>query len=91
MQLEVLLCGLDRVDMADWRKHTEFRGESNELHAEHQLVRWFFECCEEMSDADRAKLLQWCTGSARVPIEGFVALQSHDGACVRLCCPRPPL
>eukprot|EP00750_Incisomonas_marina_P013712 INCI17527.1.p1 GENE.INCI17527.1~~INCI17527.1.p1 ORF type:complete len:707 (+),score=109.33 INCI17527.1:221-2341(+) len=78
-ELEVLLCGLDRVDMDDWRKHTEFRGHDNELHAKHELVNWFFECCEEMSDVDRSKLLQWCTGCARVPIEGFVALQSHDG------------
>ena len=82
-QLEVLLCGLNRVDIEDWKSHTEFRGETNELHAKHDLVVWFFECCEEMTDAQRSKLLQWCTGCARVPIEGFVALQSHDGTFAR--------
>ena len=90
-ELEVLLCGLDRVDMADWRKHTEFRGQTNELHAEHPLVKWFFECCDEMSNDDRSKLLQWCTGSARVPIEGFVALQSHDGKLCRFALKSVPL
>lgn len=90
-ELEVLLCGLNRVDIDDWRKHTEFRGATNELHADHELVKWFFECCEEMSDPERSKLLQWCTGCARVPIEGFVALQSHDGKLCRFALKSVPL
>ena len=55
-ELELNLCGLDRVDLDDWKSHTEFRGQHNELHADHPMVKWFFECVAEMSHADRCKL-----------------------------------
>jgi len=47
-----------------------------------QVVKWFFECVSEMTHAEQAKLLQFATGSSAVPVEGFQALQSHDG---KLC------
>ncbi len=44
-----------------------------------KLVGWFFECVAELTHAEQAKLLQFATGSSAVPVEGFQALQSHDG------------
>ena len=43
------------------------------------MVKWFFECVSELTHAQQAKLLQFATGSSAVPVEGFQALQSHDG------------
>ncbi len=34
---------------------------------------------ESFNDEQRSKLLQWATGTSRVPVEGFSALQSNDG------------
>jgi len=78
-ELELLLCGLPQIDIEDWKKHMRYRGE---YHANHKVVKWFFECVSEMTHAEQAKLLQFATGSSAVPVEGFQALQSHDG---KLC------
>jgi E3 ubiquitin ligase SMURF1/2/E3 ubiquitin-protein ligase NEDD4 len=78
-ELELLLCGLPQIDIEDWKKHMRYRGEYN---ANHKIVKWFFECVSELSHAEQAKLLQFATGSSAVPVEGFQALQSHDG---KLC------
>lgn len=78
-ELELLLCGLPSIDIEDWKKHMRYRGE---YHATHKVVKWFFECVADLTHAEQAKLLQFATGSSAVPVEGFQALQSHDG---KLC------
>lgn len=78
-ELELLVCGLPSVDVDDWKKHMRYFGEFN---AKHKVVRWFFECVKEFNNEDRGKLLRFTTGSSSVPVEGFKALQSHDG---KLC------
>ncbi|RHY29940.1 hypothetical protein DYB32_009457 [Aphanomyces invadans] len=40
---------------------------------------WFWEVVEGMSPPDRSKLLQFATGSSRVPVQGFKGLTSYDG------------
>lgn len=78
-ELELLLCGLPTVNVDDWKKHMRYFGE---FKANHTMVRWFFQCMEEFTHEERGKLLQFTTGSSAVPVEGFKALQSHDG---KLC------
>lgn len=78
-ELELLLCGLPTINVEDWKKHMRYFGE---FKAGHYMVKWFFECMDEFSHEDRGKLLQFTTGSSSVPVEGFQALQSHDG---KLC------
>ncbi|KAF0688700.1 Aste57867_19698 [Aphanomyces stellatus] len=77
-ELELLLCGLSEIEVRDWKANTEL---SNNL-KESTVLQWFWEIVEGMSVAERAKLLQYTTGSARVPVQGFKGLTSHDG---RIC------
>ena len=42
------------------------------------IVKWFWQVVGQYSDERRAQLLQFVTGSSRVPIEGFKALQGED-------------
>ncbi|CAG0896508.1 unnamed protein product [Darwinula stevensoni] len=44
------------------------------------IVKWFWEIVESYSDEMRARLLQFVTGSSRVPLQGFKALQGSTGA-----------
>ena len=39
------------------------------------IIRWFWQIVSQYSDERRAQLLQFVTGSSRVPLEGFKALQ----------------
>ncbi len=55
--------------------------------AEHDPMR-VFHCAspspsQEMTNAERSHLLQFVTGTARVPVGGLAALQGHDGEWLR--------
>jgi len=76
-ELELMLNGVPTISLKDWQNETKVVGIVNPL-----LVSWFWEIVSNFSEADKAKLLQFCTGSSRVPIQGFKALQANDG---RLC------
>ncbi|RHZ34334.1 hypothetical protein DYB37_013431, partial [Aphanomyces astaci] len=65
------------IDVGDWKRSTIV---SKSLE---DVVGWFWDVVEfDMTPSDRAKLLQFTTGSSRVPIQGFKGLTSYDG---RLC------
>ena len=44
------------------------------------MVQWFWSIVEDYSEEMRARLLQFVTGSSRVPLQGFKALQGSTGA-----------
>uniref|UniRef100_K3WLC0 HECT-type E3 ubiquitin transferase n=1 Tax=Globisporangium ultimum (strain ATCC 200006 / CBS 805.95 / DAOM BR144) TaxID=431595 RepID=K3WLC0_GLOUD len=76
-ELELLICGIPDIDVVDWKTHTIYVGERDE-----QLTAWFWNIVEEFTNEQKARLLQFTTGSARVPVQGFKALTMNDG---RIC------
>ncbi|KAK6168947.1 hypothetical protein SNE40_020097 [Patella caerulea] len=75
-ELELMIGGLGKIDINDWKKHTRLKhctGDSN-------ITKWFWRAVESYSDEMRARLLQFVTGSSRVPLQGFKALQGSTGA-----------
>lgn len=84
-ELELLLCGVPSIDVADWESHTDIRylraeqGFNKPVSPERQVVQWFWDAVRAFSQEERARLLQFVTGTSRVPAEGFRALLSHDG------------
>ncbi|KAL4159671.1 hypothetical protein PRNP1_000244 [Phytophthora ramorum] len=77
-EFDFLLCGSDEIDVDDWERNTKY---SEDLH-HHRSLKWFWELVREMPNEYRRRLLQFSTGSSRVPLGGFSALTSYDG---RLC------
>ncbi|EQC27377.1 hypothetical protein SDRG_14819 [Saprolegnia diclina VS20] len=75
-ELELLLCGTSAIDVDDWR---HFTAVSFSL-AITNCNDWFWAIVkDDMTDDDRARLLQFATGSSRVPLQGFKGLTSYDG------------
>ncbi|KAG6454484.1 E3 ubiquitin-protein ligase SMURF2 [Manduca sexta] len=74
--LQPLLAGRADLDPADWRRHTRLK----HVPPDAPLVGWFWEIVEEFDAEMRARLLQFVTGSRRVPLAGFRALQGSTGA-----------
>lgn len=74
-ELELLIGGLADIDVEDWKKHTDYRGyqESDEV------VQWFWKCITEWDSEQKARLLQFTTGTSRIPVNGFKDLQGSDG------------
>lgn len=38
-ELELLMCGLGEVDVNDWRKNTNYKGD---YHANDKVIQWFW-------------------------------------------------
>ena len=75
-ELELLIGGMSEIDIDDWYKYTDYK---NYSHGDDQ-VRWFWKCVrEEFDNEKRARLLQFATGTSRVPVNGFKDLQGSDG------------
>ncbi|KAF1333673.1 Hect ubiquitin ligase, partial [Globisporangium splendens] len=77
-ELDYLLCGTQEIDVEDWKANTVV---SSNLFLPRTLG-WFWEVVSEMPNEYRRRLLQFSTGSSRVPLSGFAGLTSYDG---RLC------
>ena len=67
-ELELLLNGLPTIDVDDWQKNSIFK---NGYSAGSKQVKWFFNTVRSMTLEQQARLLQFATGTARVPIGGF--------------------
>jgi E3 ubiquitin-protein ligase HUWE1 len=74
-ELELLISGLPEIDVEDLRNHTEYSGYT----AASPQIQWFWEVVRDMDKEDLALLLQFITGTSKVPLEGFKALQGISG------------
>ncbi|XP_061176415.1 E3 ubiquitin-protein ligase HACE1-like [Saccostrea echinata] len=74
-ELELLLSGLPEINVDDWRKYTEYSGYDENS----PQIQWFWEVVEEFGQQDRVLLLQFTTGSSRVPFGGFSRLGGGGG------------
>ncbi|XP_077930468.1 E3 ubiquitin-protein ligase SMURF1 isoform X8 [Halichoerus grypus] len=75
-ELELIIGGLDKIDVSDWKSNTRLK----HCVADSNIVRWFWQAVETFDEERRARLLQFVTGSTRVPLQGFKALQGSTGA-----------
>eukprot|EP00127_Corallochytrium_limacisporum_P001271 Clim_evm6s48 gene=Clim_evmTU6s48 len=75
-EMELLICGLTEIDIDDWEAHTQYRAP---LHAGSKEVKWFWKAVRSFDNERRARLLQFATGTSRIPIGGFAELQGSNG------------
>ncbi|KAG7271158.1 hypothetical protein CRUP_002807 [Coryphaenoides rupestris] len=74
-ELELIVCGLGKIDINDWKSNTRLK----HCTADSNVVKWFWKAVESYDEERRARLLQFVTGSSRVPLQGFKALQGAAG------------
>ncbi|CAO2636268.1 E3 ubiquitin-protein ligase NEDD4 [Lemmus lemmus] len=75
-ELELLMCGLGDVDVSDWKEHTKYK---NGYSVNHQVIQWFWKAVLMMDSEKRIRLLQFVTGTSRVPMNGFAELYGSNG------------
>ncbi|CAB1350401.1 unnamed protein product, partial [Coregonus sp. 'balchen'] len=63
------------IDLPDWKSNTRLK----HCAVDSNVVRWFWEAVESFTEERRGRLLQFVTGSTRVPLQGFKALQGSAG------------
>lgn len=93
-ELELLIGGMSEIDMYvssspssflrthltplprdDWTKFTDYRG----YEKTDQVIEWFWQCIRSWPAERKSRLLQFTTGTSRVPVNGFKDLQGSDG------------
>ncbi|KAL6600606.1 hypothetical protein ACP70R_045406 [Stipagrostis hirtigluma subsp. patula] len=74
-ELELLISGLPEIDLDDLKANTEYIGYS----VASPVIQWFWEIVKAFNKEDMARLLQFVTGTSKVPLEGFKALQGISG------------
>jgi E3 ubiquitin-protein ligase NEDD4 len=108
-ELELLIGGIADIDVDDWKKHTDYRGytendpvvqnfwkvstcrnvfplERAAFNAELRvsiiianLIFLFPQCIRSWDAEQKSRLLQFATGTSRIPVNGFKDLQGSDG------------
>ncbi len=92
-ELELLIGGMSEIDVYvspfspylihvlrfyqrdDWTKFTDYRGyEVND-----EVIQWFWKCVRSWPTERKSRLLQFATGTSRIPVNGFKDLQGSDG------------
>lgn len=74
-ELELLISGLPDIDVEDWKNNTEYHNFS----ASSPQIQWFWRAVRSFDKEERAKLLQFVTGTSKVPLNGFGQLEGMNG------------
>ncbi|XP_064802065.1 E3 ubiquitin-protein ligase HACE1 isoform X3 [Oncorhynchus masou masou] len=75
-ELELLLSGMPEIDVQDWHRNTEY---TSGYDLEEPVIQWFWKVVESLTQEERVLLLQFVTGSSRVPHGGFAFLMGGSG------------
>ena len=74
-ELELLIGGIADIDIEDWKKHTDYRGYTEN----DEVIQNFWKCIRSWDAEQKSRLLQFATGTSRIPVNGFKDLQGSDG------------
>ena len=74
-ELELLISGLPDIDVDEWKNNTEYHNYS----ASSSQIQWFWRAVRSFDKEERAKLLQFVTGTSKVPLNGFKELEGMNG------------
>merc|ERR1712157_179570 len=74
-ELELIISGTPDYDIGDLKQNTEYTG----YFPSSKVILWFWEILNELKREDMARLVQFVTGTSKVPLEGFKSLQGVSG------------
>ena len=74
-ELELLIGGIADIDVEDWKKHTDYRG----YQEQDEVIQHFWKVIRSWDAEQKSRLLQFDTGTSRIPVNGFKDLQGSDG------------
>jgi hypothetical protein len=66
-ELRESVCGKVKCDLELLKRNTEYGGNNPKSLENSDLIKWFWEALEEMSEEDRLKFIVFCWGQERLP------------------------
>ncbi|CCK69392.1 E3 ubiquitin-protein ligase TOM1 KNAG_0C02810 [Huiozyma naganishii CBS 8797] len=76
-EIELLISGLPDIDVDDWKNNTTYVNYTSTC----KQVNYFWRAVRSFEAEERAKLLQFVTGTSKVPLNGFKELSGVSGVC----------
>eukprot|EP01102_Stenamoeba_stenopodia_P000806 TRINITY_DN10753_c0_g1_i1.p1 TRINITY_DN10753_c0_g1~~TRINITY_DN10753_c0_g1_i1.p1 ORF type:complete len:857 (-),score=176.60 TRINITY_DN10753_c0_g1_i1:30-2600(-) len=74
-ELELLISGAPKIDIDDWENNTAYTG----FTPTDPQIEWYWSIVKEMTEEQKALLLQFTTGTSGLPIGGFAQLKGVGG------------
>lgn len=74
-ELELLISGMPEIDIFDWKNNTDYQN----YNANSPQIQWFWRALRSFDKEERAKFLQFVTGTGKVPLNGFKELEGMNG------------
>ena len=75
-ELELILNGKPNIDLNDQKENTIYKQPYNKSN---RVIIWFWDILKNMTQKQLSNFLMFCTGSSRVPFDGFSKLESNRG------------
>lgn len=75
-EMELLMCGIQNIDVKDWKENTHYKGDYSPNNI---VIQWFWRGVLSFNNEMRSRLLQFVTGTSRVPMNGFKELYGSNG------------
>ncbi|XP_067052161.1 NEDD4-like E3 ubiquitin-protein ligase WWP1 isoform X1 [Acropora muricata] len=74
-EIELMLCGMQEIDLDDWQANAVYRHYTRNS----KQVTWFWQALRSFDNEKRTRLLQFVTGTCRLPVGGFAELMGSNG------------
>ncbi|CAF4577972.1 unnamed protein product, partial [Rotaria sp. Silwood2] len=75
-EVELLISGLGDINVNDWRMHTMYKGGYT---PDNPVIQNFWKAIGSLKPEERTRLLQFVTGTSRLPMNGFRELWGSTG------------
>ena len=69
-----MLCGMQDIDVDDWERNTIYRHYTRNS----KQVVWFWKFVRDLDQEKKTRLLQFVTGTCRLPVGGFAELMGKS-------------
>jgi E3 ubiquitin-protein ligase HUWE1 len=79
-EFNFILSGQQEINLKDWKSNTLYKGNITE---KNEVVQFFWEVLSELNNEELLLFFRFCTGSTRVPIDGFSALPGPKNKIIK--------
>ena len=81
-EFSFILYGQKEINLKDWKMNTIYKKGITE---KNEVVQFFWEILEELKNEQLLLFFKFCTGSTRVPVDGFSALPGPKNKIIKFC------
>ena len=79
-EFNFILSGQSEINLRDWKSNTIYKGKKKE---KNEFIQLFWEVLGELNNEQLLLFFKFCTGSTRVPIDGFSALPGPKNKIIK--------